>query len=149
MEEKKDIFYVGIEEPDTIRASLLDAQTSLSESLRRYENFKDIRKERAENIEQFKRDVKEILKLFLILKEKLPDVELKLNNNLPIIKEPQKKLSPQPSSAAKPQPAQPFKPKFQFKESIKKQDGSAKENLGLEKLKTELNDVEEKLNSLF
>jgi len=50
----QDLFYVGIQSPDQVRKTLLESMREVVGSLERFEKFKQIRKERVDNIEKFK-----------------------------------------------------------------------------------------------
>lgn len=126
MVDKKDLFFIGIQNPDEVRKVLLESWKEVVESLERYENFKEIRKERVENIEKFKKNVKEISRLITELKEKLPETGLK--PAIPKIKE-------QETGKSRKQPTK--KPKARKKEKTE-----------LDRLEDELGQIEAKLNSL-
>ena len=138
MEAEKGLLFVKIESSDDLRRAILGLSKCIIESLERYENFKNIRQERLDNVEKFKRDVKELHSLLSKLKAKLPDVKLKLSHSH--IKELPKKADKQKAE-----------PKREIRPEIKefKRPEARPKRAEMEKLEAELKDIEAKLNSLI
>ena len=72
-----DRFYVGINEPNEVRKDLLGCSKDIISILRHYDRINSIRAEKIENIMKLKGIVREIRRLNLRLKEKLPTEEIR------------------------------------------------------------------------
>ena len=125
-EEKDDVYFVGLEEPDELRRYLLESARDVVDILKRAERFKSARSEKAKEIEKLKADMNEISKLIGKLRAELPKtkIRVKLHAHEKVIKEIK-------SGEKKPEKA------------IKK-----KEMTELDKLESELNAIEGKLKSI-
>ncbi len=75
--EKEDVFYIGVKEPGSVRKAVLESSKSIVEGLQRYERFKMTREQKAAEIVRLQEDVKEINKLLTKLKSLLPATKLK------------------------------------------------------------------------
>ena len=64
-ENDKDIFFVEIRESDEIRRNVLETIMDIVKNLQRFENFKDARKKKIENINKLGNIVREINNIFL------------------------------------------------------------------------------------
>jgi len=122
----QETFYVGIREPTTFRKDLLGCSKGILTSLKRFESFKDLRNEKIKHVLDLKRVVKEINIIVSKLKSSLPKTSLR---NLPvekkeIIEEATKKINKVSRTKVK-----------------KPQDD-------LDKLESEIGDIESKLEEL-
>ncbi|OIO64060.1 hypothetical protein AUJ83_00230 [Candidatus Woesearchaeota archaeon CG1_02_33_12] len=77
MAQEEKCFYVGVEEPVSLRKKLLESSKEIIQGLKDYEELKLIREERHKKIIEFKEKIDEILSLASWLKEQLPKQELK------------------------------------------------------------------------
>jgi len=130
-EDKEKSFYVGISKPDEIRRSLLEGARDLVTYLQRYEKLKELRNEKLEKIQEAKSLVKEINSLILKLRREFPKTNLKVQ-----VREEQKPKKIQEVEIPK--------------ESIPipKPDIRRKQVTDIEKLESELAEIEEKLGRI-
>ncbi len=70
--EKEKKFYVGLNNPSSIRRNLLEASKDIIKSLQRYEKSKSIRKEKIETIFEVRKIIRDIKKNISLLNSKLP-----------------------------------------------------------------------------
>ena len=70
----KELFHVGIDEPELIQRSILEAARATVSCLQRYEKFKAVREEKKEAIEEFASIVREIYTLDGRLNRLLPKI---------------------------------------------------------------------------
>lgn len=124
--DHSEIFYVGIKEPSAVRRSLLESSKTFVEELQRYEQFKVIRERKAAEIARFREDVKELNRLIIGLRKILPKTKLKEA----VVKQAEKK-------AVKPK-------KIEKKAEAK----LVRPVSDLQKLESELGDIEAKLSKL-
>jgi len=113
-------FFVRIEEPAELRRTLLESSKSAVLALQRFERFKDLRREKAEEIENLKNVVKELVKLNAKFKASLPKTKLRF---------PAKKMESEELYA----PEEEYKPAKRTE---------------IEKLDSALSEIESKLSSL-
>ena len=136
---QKQFFYVGINDPIEIRRSLLESSKEMLQLLKRNEKFKEVRKEKKENISRLKDDMKEIKKLFAKLKSLLPVHHLRI-----ILKAEKDKLIKQKvSTVKKKKTVAKKKVAAVTKQKVNKEDLSE-----LKKLEQELANIENKLGGL-
>ena len=72
-------FYVGVKEPVSLRRKLLESSKGIIQYLKDYENLKLIREEKHKEIVEFKNKIDEMTALLSELKEHLPKKELQGN----------------------------------------------------------------------
>ena len=134
MQEKEELFFIGLKDPVELRRTLLESAKDVIEGLQRYEKFKSIRKEKIRQVENLRSTVREINKLVAKLKSELPQTSLKPE---------ELKEKPKEEKKAK-------KAKKEAKEAPKKEPKKEprKELTELEKLESELDAIESKLGSI-
>jgi hypothetical protein len=133
--KKEEVFFVGIKDPIGLRRSVLEASKDVVQSLQRFEKFTVARRKKRESVEQLKETVKETVRLIAKLRKNLPKGGLRM---APVHK---------PKPVPKPKPVKHKKAHKAAVPSIKKQ--LKPKDLGeLEKLESELGDIESKLGSL-
>ncbi|MFC1800687.1 hypothetical protein ACFLYT_01390 [Nanoarchaeota archaeon] len=127
-------FFIGIKDPIGMRRAILESSKDVIQSLQRFEKFTGTRKKKREHVEKLKVTVKEAVGLIKRLKKGLPSSGLRMK-----------------SAAPKPKPI-PVEPKKVVKKESKpevKQPVMKPKHMGeLEKLESELSDIESKLGSL-
>ena len=122
--KQESLLFVGITNKDELRRDVLECSRDVLESLRDYEKFKSTKDEKQKLIHTFKEDIKEITKLMNKLKASIPKVKGT------DIKRPERKAVKTVEET-----------KFVRVEK-------PKEKTELERLESELDDIEGKLNSL-
>jgi len=122
MTNDEEILFVGIKDPSEVRKAILESSRGIIVSLERYEKFKSTRTKRIAEITRLKGTLKEINKLILRLKSELPKIKLP---------EPKKKVKLVKKPKAEPRLA----PKKEFTE--------------LEKLESELDEINKKLTGIY
>ena len=125
LEKEEDLFFVEVEEPADVRREILESQKIVIGGLQRYENIKFLRAKKAESINKLKGELKKLAKELSELKSVLPSAGIK------VISRPRKKAK--------------VVKKEKVKEEKKVERMPASE---LEKLESELQDIEKKLSSL-
>ena len=75
---EEELFFVGIRDPIEIRKELLTSSKNLIDSLRKFEQYKDIKEEKSQHIMELKRVFDEILVLNKKLRNHLPRTPLKV-----------------------------------------------------------------------
>ncbi len=75
--EEEQIFYVGLKDPIEIRRSILESSKEIVQYLQRFERFKKIRSEKAEEIAKLRVVMKDITKMVRKLKTSLPKTKLR------------------------------------------------------------------------
>ena len=121
MPEQKEIFFVGIREPTYLRRQVLSCSKDVIASLKKYEQFRYLRREKAENIAKIRKLFDELSLLNNKLKQAMPKTNLR--------------------AFAKSEPQRVFIK--EQKPSVQKRDYSA-----LDKLEQELVELESKLERL-
>lgn len=121
--KEENPLFVGITSGNELRRSMLECSKGILESLKEHEKFKSIKEEKTKLIYQLKSDVKEISKLVNSLRTYLPKVK-EVGIKKPKIKKPKEE---------KPKIVKLEKPKTKTE---------------IEKLESELSEIEKKLNSL-
>ncbi len=122
---KNDFFYIGIENPSTVRRGILEASKELIQILQRYEKLKAIRTEKYIQTAKLKAIYDEVIELLADIKTELPPMDVKV---LPKLPEIERKHSMPVENV----PNIPVK----------------KVQTGIDKLEQELNEIEEKLKSI-
>ena len=84
-QQKEELFFVQIQEPNEVKRSILESLRDIVESLHRFERFKSARDGKLAIINRLRAQVREINKLISRLKELLP--EAKLRGAKPALKE--------------------------------------------------------------
>lgn len=121
--KEENPLFVGITNRDELRRDLLECSKSILESLKDYENFKSLREEKIRMVYKLKGELKEISRFIN-----------KLRTNLPKVKEVGiKKLEVKKAKAEKHKMVRVEEPKGKTE---------------IERLEEELNEIENKLNSL-
>ena len=120
-----EVYYVGIKDPVEVRRELLMSSRGLIHSLKRYESFKEIRKEKLNYVYELRRVSEEIAVLNQKLRRKLPASKIRA---LEIFQD--KKVEEKET------------PQVRVKEVMRK------EKTRLEELETELDKIEDRLNDL-
>lgn len=78
METKsKDIFFVEVKEPEEVRKNILESLKEILESLQRFEKFKETRKDKIYHINKLKNIVKDANKLVFDLKGYFPETKIR------------------------------------------------------------------------
>lgn len=133
---RKDIYYIGIEDPKDLRREVLSSAKSLVLTLRKFEQIRENRKQKVEYFSQLKALIKEINVLVSKLKGYMPETKLR---HLPVPKkeEEAEKQPKQEESQPAPQPEPP-----------KKQQKKAPQESELDKLERELRMIEGKLEKI-
>ena len=125
-EKEENTLFVGISGGNELRRSMLECSKGILEALKEYENFKSFREEKLEMIHKFRSEVKGVSRLINSLRACLPRVK-DVGIKKPEVKKVEK--------------VKVEKPKMVKVEKPKK-------STELEKLESELKDIEGKLNSL-
>jgi cell fate (sporulation/competence/biofilm development) regulator YmcA (YheA/YmcA/DUF963 family) len=134
MEKKsKDIFFVEVREPEEVRRNILESLKEIVESLQRFEKFKETRKDKLDKVNKLRKIVKDTSMSILDLKKSLPEAKIRAVRSVSKIAEKEK------ASGKK----KPVARKKIFKEETKE-----KPMTELQKLESELNEIESKLESL-
>ena len=137
-EEKEEVFYVGVKDPIEIRRSLLESSKEIVQYLQRAERFKATRTEKAEQIAKLKQTMREITSLTRKLKTALPKTQIRARlhkHEEEVLKE---ELIEKNIEAAK------EKDKVEEEEIKEKPAGMSE----LEKLETELGEIESRLTKM-
>ena len=125
LEKEEDLFFVEVLEPADVRKDILESQKIVIGGLQRYENIKFLRAKKAESINKLKGELKKLAKELTELKTVLPSAGIR------VISKPRKKAKAVKNAKAKEE------------KSVKRMPASE-----LEKLESELQDIEKKLSSL-
>jgi len=123
LEKEDDLFFVEVKEPADMRREVLESQKIVIGGLQRYENIKFLRAKKVESINKLKSQLKELSKDLSELKTILPSTGIK------VVSKPKKKDVKEE--------------KLKEVEHVKKTPANE-----LEKLESELHDIEKKLSSL-
>ncbi len=75
---EEELFFVGIKDPIELRKELLTSSKNLIDSLRKFEQYKDIKEEKTQHITELKRVFDELLVLNKKLRNHLPRTPLKV-----------------------------------------------------------------------
>lgn len=140
-EPKKDVFYVGVQDPVEIRRNVLECSKDMVQFMQRYENLKNIRNDKEEAIHHLKEDVRELKSLVNKLRKVLPKSKLRIKSH-----EEKKEEKPKP----KKKKGKKKKAKKETKKEAPKEETTPppKPKTEIERLESELADIEEKLGKL-
>jgi len=134
--EKDEVFFVGITDPIELRRTLLEASKDIVQDLQHFQQYVGARRERKKLVEELKHEMVEIHRLVGSLKKELPSVAIRA----------QKVPLPQHEEVPKKKKKQHHKKKAK---APKKLPGMKKQEVHeLEKLESELTDIESKLGGL-
>jgi len=75
--QAKEIFYVGLRDPTEVRRNLLESSKDIVVFLKTYENFKQVRIQKIEEINKLKGQIQQIAKLINKLRRELPKTRLR------------------------------------------------------------------------
>lgn len=140
--KEDDVFFVGIEDPVELRRSILESSKDLLQYLQRFENFKEVRIEKQEQLLKLRDTTDEIAKLVRKLKSALPKTHLRAKPLKPEAEEKeeipeQKKIVIKKKAAEKEARKKPFEAK-----------PLEKPMTDLEKLEAELGAIESRLTKM-
>ena len=76
-QEEKAVFFVEVQRPAELQRNLLQILKEIVEGLHRFEQHKEIRKEKAARIEKLKKVLKQLTKDMVKLKQELPESKLR------------------------------------------------------------------------
>jgi len=125
--ESDDILFVEVHQPEEVRRNILESIKDIVENLQRFEKFKDIRKEKIDNINKLGKNVKQINGLMTNLKNSLPKTQIRA------MKVASKNVGKEKPTRVK----------------TKKSGGESKKPASeLDTLQSELSEIESKLSSL-
>ena len=127
VKESKDILFVEVHQSDEVRRNILESLKDIVENLQRFEKFKETRKEKIENINKLGKIIKDINKIIPNLKNSLPETKIRA-------------VSKSKASARK---------KVIVKEKRSPEEVAKRKPVTeLQKLESELGDIESKLQGL-
>jgi len=126
--ESKDIFFVEVREPEEVRRNILESLKDIVEALQRFEKFKETRKDKIEHINKLGKILKETNKLIPILKNSFPEAKIRAA-----------KISRRKT---------PKKEKISAGKKKTSEEMTKKPVTELQKLESELSEIEGKLGSL-
>lgn len=129
MTNDEEILFMGIKDPAELRRAVVESSNGIVESLERYERFNSIRARKIAEITRLKSTIREISKLIHRLRSELPKTEL-----------PQIKKEKKPKAVKKPRAV--IQPKARSKPV------PTKEHTELEKLESELDEIDKKLSGI-
>ncbi|MFH0868210.1 MAG: hypothetical protein V1831_02770 [Candidatus Woesearchaeota archaeon] len=125
--ESENNLFVEVRGPEEVRRDILESLKEIVENLQRFEKFKEIRKKKIAHINKLEKIVKEINKIVPNLKTSLPETKIRIVN----VSKPQKNKK---SNSVKTKDA--------------REEPQTKPLTELQKLESELNEIESKLGSL-
>jgi len=129
--EEEQVFYVGVKDPVELRRTILESSKELVEYLQRAERFKKLRQEKADQIEKLKTIMAKITSLTRKLKTLLPKTKLRAQ-----LHKHEKKVMKKAAAEKR------AKSKQEVPKEVKR---PATE---LEKLESELNEIESRLTTM-
>ena len=132
--KQDDVYFVGIKDPRDIRRSILESSKDLIQTLQQFERFKQVRKEKDQEMRHLKSLVSEIRTLSGKLKNNLPKTNMRI------------KLKKEKSAAAKKRKTQ--SKKAAPKKVIHKPAVETTAFTDFDKLENELDKIEERLSKL-
>jgi hypothetical protein len=121
-EQGKELFYVGVRDPTEVRRNLLESSRELVVFLKTYENFKRIRIQKVEEINKLKLLINQISRTINKLRRDLPKTKLREKSEETIKKGGERRIVKMPVKV--------------------------KAMSDVERLESELTDIEEKLKLL-
>jgi rhodanese-related sulfurtransferase len=123
-EEKKEIFYVGVRDPTEVRRNILEASKDIVVFLKTYENFKRVRIEKVQEVNNLKLLIDQITRIMNKLRRELPKTRIREKSEETIQKTGGRRVVRIPP---------------------KKASGASSE---LDRLEAELNEIDQKLRML-
>jgi len=78
VKEKEDAYFVGLEEPNELRRTILESTRDIVDVLKKFEEFKSVRDEKTKEIEKLRSDMRGISRLIVKLKAELPKTKLRM-----------------------------------------------------------------------
>jgi hypothetical protein len=78
MIEHKELFFVGVLEPNQVRRQILGCSKDVISSLKRFEHFRELRREKAETAVKLRKLFEELNFLNNRLKQELPKTKLRM-----------------------------------------------------------------------
>ena len=146
--EKNDgVFYVGVKDPIEIRRSILESSKEMLQYLQRAEKFKEVRKEKTEQIVKLKETMNDVHVLVRKLKAHLPKTGLRSKTPKEIKFEVHKIEAKEKAKEHKEEEKQKPKKHHHHKKKVEA-EAAPKEASELEKLEAELGEIENRLTKL-
>lgn len=121
--KEENPLFIGIANKNELQRGILECSRGILEALKEHEKFKSVREEKIGLVNQFKDEAKEIAKLISVLKKYLPRVK-----------------------EAKAEKVDAKKIKEEKSKMVKAEESGGRTEI--ERLESELNDIESKLNRL-
>ena len=140
-EVKKESFYVGLKDPIEMRRTILESSKEVVQYLQRFERFKKVRSDKAEEIAKLKVITADASKLIRKLKSELPKTSLRAPLHNHELKEKKSQVIAQIKEAQENQP-------LDLKQQEPKKKAKEKEMTELQKLEAELSEIESRLVNL-
>jgi 16S rRNA C967 or C1407 C5-methylase (RsmB/RsmF family) len=137
---EEDVFYVGVNEPVEIRRNVLEASKDIIQYLQRFERFKQVRAEKQEEIQKLKEMTHEIRVMVRKLKTALPKTKLRA-----ILHKHEEEIMMSTEKETKPAKKKSVKKAV---EAIPQERVSERKVTELEKLESELGEIESRLTRL-
>jgi len=78
--QEEGVYFVQLNDPNILRKKILESSRETIEFLKRYEDLKFIRKEKHRNMLKLKEDTDKMIELILTLKTALPKSNIKLKD---------------------------------------------------------------------
>jgi hypothetical protein len=75
---EEDIFYVHIKEPVEIRKTILESSKQTVKLLQRYENIREVRIRKVEQINKLRKNFRELVVIVNKLKQEMPKVNIRI-----------------------------------------------------------------------
>jgi len=124
--ENGNIFFVEVHQPEDVKRNILESLKDIVENLQRFEKFKETRKDKIEHINKLGNIVKEMNKLIPSIKNSLPEAKIRAIS---------KRKAPR-------------REKIITREKKAPEEGKRKPVTELQKLESELTEIEGKLQGL-
>lgn len=140
--EEKSVYYVGMRDPVELRRQILESSKEMIQYIQRAEKFKEIRKEKSEEIIKLKNLVSEIIRLVNKAKAELPKTNIRARLHKHEEKEKAK------DKMLKREREKLEKAEMKKAKKIKEIEKKPKEMTELAKLEAELGEIESKLNRI-
>ena len=152
---QEDVFYVGLRDPAEVRRNVLESSREMIQFLQRYEKLKSIRDEKSAAAKQLHTDIKELRTLINKLKKVLPKTKLRIKlreehkfETCPECGTEFKTLASLQKHVKKRHKKKAKKAKKAAPASKPKKEAKPKPTTELERLESELSDIESKLGKL-
>jgi len=150
--KKEEVFFVGIKDPIELRRSLLESSKEMVQYLQRNERFKEIRKEKAEEILKLKALIEDMQKLMRKVKSELPKTNIRASAKKRVEKEEHKQAAvakrKRTMAKNKKQEEKAAKKAAKAKEVPAAPPEKPKKLSDLEKLEAELGEIESQLTKI-